>query len=116
MRKCLITGRVSNYGMMDTTPEIFPLISFLCFAEGNQLIMVGEHTRLEVKLRISVHPSFVLNRQTSYSMTRKTNDRFFLPWNGAFLVSRVSSLSELAASALLIPRYLGLRKYFVMRG
>lgn len=46
----------------------------------------------------------------------KTDDRFFLPWNGAFLVSGVSSLSELAVSALLTPRHLGLRKYFVMRG
>ena len=82
VRKCLIMGRVSYYGVMDYNASDFSFFPFLCFAEGHELIMVGEDKRLEATLMISVHPSFVLNRQTSCSMTRKPMIvSFFLEWS-----------------------------------
>lgn len=77
--------------------------------------MVGEHKRLEATLRISVHPSFVLNRQRSCSMTRKPMIvSYFLEWSlsGEWSVVAVRT----TAPALLTPSYLGQRKYFVMKG
>lgn len=55
---------------MDITPAIF-LVSFLCFAERHKLMVQGDR-RVEAKLMtsLSVYPFFVLNGQTSCSMTK----------------------------------------------
>lgn len=114
---------------MDITPAIFPFFLFSFFLFFIYLFffsLLRRGARINGRRGQKVHgnvndfctPLFRSNGQTSFMF----NDEkpmivpSFLEWSLYGEWSGVSSLSELAGSTLLVPRYLGQRKYFVMRG